>query len=319
MNTTQNTGAFINDEQYSSFIYTNLHDMVLPESFSRNVSDLGSGTTLNIKTVGTRTIQDGAENTAPAYSPIDSSTITMTITEYVKDAFYITDEMKEDGTQVEALIAATGVETARAIAEDYETKLLATVEAGQVAGDPNNVNGFSHRFVGTGTNETLTEADLIKMALAFDKANVPQAGRVAVVDPVTAAVFNMKMQLTAGLDRMPDFMKAWREGFKDGHQFVGNIFGWNILVSNRLPTIAAGTDVDGTSTTTNVGKANLFMSLAGDNEKPIMSAWRRTPRSVTEYNKDFFRTETITSARYGFGQARLDTRGVIVTSATHTA
>lgn len=50
-NTTQNTGAFINDEVYSSMIITNLHDVMLPEVFYRNVSDFGSGTTLTIKTV----------------------------------------------------------------------------------------------------------------------------------------------------------------------------------------------------------------------------------------------------------------------------
>lgn len=317
-NTTQNTGAFVNDEQYSSFIYTNLHDMVMPESFTRNVSDFGSGSTLNIKTIGTRTIQDGEENTDPAYSPIDSNTITMTITEFVRDAFYITDVMREDGTQVEALIAESAKETARAIAEDYETKFLAKVESGQTAGSPNNVNGFSHRLIGSGTNETLEEADLIAMALAFDKANVPMAGRVAIVDPVTAAVFNLKIQISQGLDRVPDFMSAFRTGFKDGHQFIGNMYGWNILVSNRLPDVAAGTDVNGSSVT-NAGKANLFMSIADDNTKPVMSAWRRTPRSETERNKDKGRDETVTSARFGFGDARDDTRGVIVTSASHTS
>ena len=50
-NVTSNTGAFINDEQYSSFILYNLHDVLLPEQFYRNVTDFGSGTTLNIKTV----------------------------------------------------------------------------------------------------------------------------------------------------------------------------------------------------------------------------------------------------------------------------
>ena len=315
-NTTSNTGAFVNDEQYSSFIYTNLHDMILPGSFTRDVSDFGSGTTLNIKTIGTRTIQDAEENTDLSYSPMESNTITFGITEYVGDAFYITDDIKEDGSQVESLIAASARETARAIAEDYETKFFAKVVNGQTAADPNTVNGFSHRFVGTGTNQTLAEADLIKMALAFDKANVPMSGRVAVVDPVSAAVFNMKMQLTAGLDRDPMFMKAWNEGFKDGHQFLGNIFGWNIMVSNRLPRVANGVDVDGTNSTTRDGIANIFMSIADDNTKPVMSAWRRSPRSETERNKDKRRDETVTTARYGFGDARQDTRGVIVTSAS---
>lgn len=57
----QNTGnstAFIEAQQYSQFIIENLQDGMLPEGLSRDVSDFGQGTTLNIKTVGTRTIQD---------------------------------------------------------------------------------------------------------------------------------------------------------------------------------------------------------------------------------------------------------------------
>lgn len=318
-NTTVNTGAFINDEQYSSFILTNLHDVLLPEAFYRNVTDFGSGTTLNIKTVGTRAIQDAAEDSDLAYSPIDSSTITMTITEYVGDAMYVTDELKEDGSQVEQLIAMSAVETTRAIAEDFETKFLAAAYAAQTPADPNNVNGFPHRRRASGASQQLVENDLIDMALAFDKANVPMAGRVAIVDPVVAATFNKLVTLSAGLDRNPMFESVWQSGFAREHKFVGNIFGWDIYTSNRLPEVAAGTSVDGTASVTNAGKANLFMCVADDNCKPVMAAWRRQPRSETERNKDKRRDETVTTCRYGFGVQRLDTLGVIVTDAVATA
>lgn len=43
-----NSTAFIESEQYSAFILRNLHDGMLPGNFFRNVSDFGSGTTLNI-------------------------------------------------------------------------------------------------------------------------------------------------------------------------------------------------------------------------------------------------------------------------------
>ena len=55
---TSNTPAFIEAQQYSQFILDNLHDFLLPEGMWRDVSDFGSGTTLNIKTVGTVSIQD---------------------------------------------------------------------------------------------------------------------------------------------------------------------------------------------------------------------------------------------------------------------
>lgn len=49
MQLTTNTRAFIESEQYSSFILTNMHDGLLPQTFYRDVSDFGSGTTLHIK------------------------------------------------------------------------------------------------------------------------------------------------------------------------------------------------------------------------------------------------------------------------------
>lgn len=44
-----NSAAFIEAQQYSAFILRNLHDGLLPSSFTRDVSDFGSGTTLNIE------------------------------------------------------------------------------------------------------------------------------------------------------------------------------------------------------------------------------------------------------------------------------
>jgi hypothetical protein len=84
-----NSTAFIEAEQYSAFILRNLHDGMLPGTYYRNVSDFGSGTTLNIKTIGSVTIQDGAEEVPFDYSPIESGTITMTISDYVGDALTI--------------------------------------------------------------------------------------------------------------------------------------------------------------------------------------------------------------------------------------
>ena len=43
-----NSTAFIEAEQYSSFILRNLQDGLLPGQFYRNVSDFGSGSTLHI-------------------------------------------------------------------------------------------------------------------------------------------------------------------------------------------------------------------------------------------------------------------------------
>jgi hypothetical protein len=91
-----------------------------------------------------------------------------------------------------------------------------------------------------------------------------------------------------------------------------NLYGWNIITSNRL---AQGTFSDGTTSVTGA-VANVFMSLADDNTKPIMAAWRRMPKVEGERNKDLRRDEFVTSARWGFGTQRVDTLGIVITSAT---
>jgi hypothetical protein len=314
-----NTDAFIEAQQYSSYILENLHDGLLPDGFFRNVSDFSSGTTLNIKTVGSATIQEITENEDLTYNPIDTGVVQLQITDYVGDAWYITDVLRQDGDQIEALHAARAAEATRAIQENFETRFLATMNAGQTASDRNLINGFSHRFRASGTNQTLADADLIDMALAFDKANVPMGGRIAVVDPVSAAAFSKRAQLTSNLDAT--FQDMVQNGFMRDHKFVGEIYGWTIFTSNRLPSVSAETLTlfDGTSSASTSGTANLFMCVADDNCKPGMIAWRQPPKVETGRDRSKKRDEFDQSARWGVGVQRLDTLGVVVTSATATA
>ena len=304
-----NSTAFIETEQYSGLILRNLHDGLLPGTFYRNVTDFGSGTTLNIKTVGSVTIQDVAEDVAVDYTPIESGTIKMTIDNYIGDAWYVTDELKEDGAQIDALMTARSVESARSIKEVFETRYLARAVSALTPAAPNPVNGFNHMMVGSGANNTITLNDFIAMRLAFDKANVPAGGRIAIVDPITAASFSKLIQITGDISPWPQSIMA--NGFDRDHQYVTTLHGWTVLTSNRLPK---GSFSDGTVTVAN-GVANLFMSVADDNTKPVMAAWRRMPSIETERNKDKRRQEFTTSGRFGFGIQRLDTIGVIATNA----
>ena len=303
-----NSAAFIETEQYSSFILKNLHDGLLPGTFYRNVTDFGSGSVLNIKTVGTVTVQDVAEDVAVDYTPIESGTIKMVIDNHVGDAWYVTDELKEDGAQVEALMAARSAESARALKEVYESRFLARTVASIVPNDANMVNGFAHAKVASGTNKTFALKDFIDMKLAFDKANVPAGGRVAIVDPITAATFSSMVQIHSDITGWP--LEIIKNGFDRDHQYITNLYGWHILTSNRLPK---GTFNDGTSSVT--GVANIFMCVADDNTKPMMAAWRRMPSIESERNKDKRRQEFVTSARYGFGCQRVDTLGVVYSNA----
>lgn len=307
-----NSQAFIEAEQYSAFILRNLEDGMLPGSFYRNVSDFGSGSTLHIKTVGTVTIQDGAEEVPFDYTPIESGEVTLTITDYVGDAWYVTDELREDGAQVEALMSARSQESTRAIQETFETRFLAKCNSSQTNANPNTINGFAHRIASAEVNNVISLNHMIAMKLAFDKANVPVGGRVAIVDPVVAATFDRTVSF--GRDVTPFGEKILENGFSRDHSFIMNLYGWNVITSNRLPT---GSFSDGTTTVAN-GVANIFMCVADDNTKPIMAAWRRMPKVEGERNKDLRRDEFVTSARWGFGTQRVDTLGVVITSAVNS-
>lgn len=304
-----NSTAFIEPDVYSGVILRTLEDGLLPQQFYQVITGFTHGNTYHMKTIGTVTIQDVAEDVPVDYTPIESGTVTMRIQNHVGDAWYVTDELKEDGTDIPALMNARSMESSRAMKEVFESRFLEVAAAPMLNGTGNTVNGFEHTFVASGANNTIEIADFLRMKIAFDKANVPLGGRVAIVDPLTAATLASKVQLVSDIS---DFAsRILLNGFDRDHEYLYNIHGWHVFTSNRLPK---GSYTVG-ATTVASGVANIFMSIADDNTKPIMQAWRRMPSVETERNKDLRRQEFVTTARYGFGVKRLDTLGVIVTNA----
>lgn len=311
MQLTTNTRAFIEAEQYSSFILMNLHDGLLPESFYRNVSDFGSGDTLHIKTVGTVTLQEAAEDTPLIYNPIETGEITMRLTDYVGDAWYVTDDLREDGTNIDMLMAQRSVESTRAFQENFETRFLETIPLAMQASSPYNVNGFPHKIVSADANGVATLDHFLAMRLAFDKANVPAEGRVAIVDPIVEATLSGLVTLTSDITAWPK--EILENGLARGQRFVTQIYGWNIITSNRLYTGSAN---DGTTTIADA-VWNLFMNVSDDQTKPVMYALRRAPKAEGERNKDRARDEFVVRSRYGLGVQRLDTAAVLATHRTN--
>ena len=311
MQITTNTRAFIEAEQYSSFILTNLHDGMLPGQFYRDVSDFSAGETLNIKTLGAAVIQEAAEDTPLVYTALDTGTVTLGITNYEGDAWYIGDVLRQDGAQVEQLAAERGAESTRALQEVVETKFLKACNDAQTDAGANLINGFAHRISSTETNNVLGLGDLIKMKLAFDKAKVPYAGRVAILDPVAGATLDGLT--TISKDVTPFGQMILENGFDRDHEFLMNLYGWNIITSNRLDQ---GDFSDGTTAVTGA-VANVFMSVLDDQHKPMMLAWRQQPSVEGERNKDEGRDEFVARQRYGIGAQRVDTLGIYITSATN--
>lgn len=208
-------------------------------------------------------------------------------------------------------MAERASESTRAIQETFESDFLAI--GGKYYRDTAGacaINGFAHKIVADGTNKAFELEGLIKMRLAFDKANVPAEGRVFVCDPVVEATLNGLVTITHDVSQFGQ--NILQNGMARGQRFVMNLFGWDILTSNRL--FVANYN-DGTTSITG-GVCNLFMCVLDDQTKPIMGAWRRPPKSEGERNKDRARDEFVVRCRYGFGIQRLDTMGAYITSAT---
>ena len=319
---TSNTTAFVEATQYSQFILDNLHDYLLPEGLYRDVSDFGSGTTLNIKTVGTVTIQDAAEDTPLNFNPIDTGNITLTITDYVGDAWKVSDDLREDGAQIDSLMSMRAMESTRALGENHESRFLAVANAAQTNANVNLVNGRPHRWIGGGsgvTTRVMSISDLIGMKLAFDKANVPAAGRIAIVDPIVEATLNSLTNIV-NVSNNPMFEGIITEGFAKDHKFVRNIFGFDIWTSNFLPVKTATEALNASSynlanTTAAIGDvANLFMCVSDDSTKPIMHAWRRAPKTEGWRDNEERADKYQVTSRFGLGAQRVDTLGTILTT-----
>ena len=320
--TTANTTAFIESQQYSQFILDNLHDYLLPEGMYRDVTDFGSGTTLNIKTVGTVTLQDAAEDTPLNFTNIDTGTITLSITDYIGDAWKVTDDLREDGSQVDQLMAMRAMESTRALGENHEGRFLAVANGGQTAANLNLVNGRPHRFVAGGagaSTRNVVLGDFVAMKLAFDKANAPASGRIAIVDPIVEATLNTLISQTSVVNNTPQFQGVLNEGFARDHRFVRNIMGWDIYTSNFLPSLTATEVIDGSAydlanDTAEIGdKANIFMCVADDSCKPVMHAWRRAPQTEGWRDQEERADKYQVTSRFGFGVQRADTLGVLLT------
>lgn len=319
-NTTVNTPVLIKAQVYSEFMLEAIADGFLPDGLFRNVSDFGDGETLIIPVLGETILRDYVEDTGVEFDPIDSGTVSLTITEYVSAGHYITDKLKQDAYKAAALEAAIPKEHLRLIRTRYETDMLAQANK-QTSGSPNLVNGVAHRWIahsGT-TNGVITLEDFAYAKLALDKANIAEVNRVAIVDPSVEMSLNLNVAAQAFTNN-PQFEGIVNTGFAKGRRFVRNIFGFDVYVSNHLPVTVASEIINGgpagTSASLAGGVANIFAAFGDDNVTPFMGAWRQMPATEGFRNATFKRDEYTTTARWGFGLQRAEGLVVIITDPT---
>lgn len=286
-----------------------LEDQLFATRYVDWLSDFGDGDTLNIPSIGQAEAYDYAEGQAIKYTAMDTGNFTFSITEYKASATYIYNKFKQDSFYMSRLVSSFVPKQNRAIMEAFENDVLAIGPEGQTASNSNTINGAKHRFVGSGTNETLSLEDFAKAKYALKKANVPATNLVAIVDPSVEVQLDTLTNLV-NVSNNPRWEGIITSGLATGMQFSRNIYGFDVYVSHHLKTNTSSETID--SVTAAAGVCNLFFSATPD-VLPFVGAVRQPVKVDSEYNKDYQRDEYVTTMRYGVKLFRPENLVVVLT------
>lgn len=241
---------------------------------------------------------------------MDTGNYTFSINKYKASGTYITNKMKQDSFYMSQLVATFVPGQARAIATQLEQDILAAIPNGQTLANNNTINGAYHRFIGSGTNETIAISDFAKASYALQMANVPMSNLVAIVDPSVAFTLGTQSNLI-NLQFNPRWEGLVNTGYMGSDmRFVANVMGWDVYTSQYLKVNSASETLN--SKTAAAGVNNLFFSAAPE-AMPVMYGVRQDPTVESSYNKDLQREEYVTTARWGTALYRPEAAVVIVT------
>lgn len=313
--TTNNTSLLTRAEVWSRELKEILREDLMAMNWVRMLQDFPDGDTFKIPSIGDARTDDYAEDTAVTYRPLDTGQFQFEIDEYISSGHYITKKAEQDMFYMNELVSSFVPKQRRAIMEHFEQTVLEKPEAAYAANAQGQINEAYHRMSGGNTGR-IELADFAYAMYALKKAHVPQEQMVAIVDPSVEYYINTLTNLVSVSDN-PRWEGIVAEGIGTGIRFVKNIYGFDVYTSNFLPDVtdSALPERDGSTTndfSSTSGKACYFFSAASD-VLPLVSAWRQEPEVDTEYNKDYQRTEFVTTARYGSKLYRPENMVSIVT------
>src|SRR5258706_3689379 len=296
-----NTQFLLRTNLWSRHIKELLLDELNAMKFVCSISDFPDGVTLNIPSIGEAITADFTEGQAIKYNAMDTGNFTFSFDKYKYSANAISEKFKRDSFYAADVIAAFIPRQHRALMEAVETDILAKANAGQTAASANIINLADHRWVGTGAGSAIAYPDFARAHYALTKANVPLMNLCAIVDPSVAYTIQTQANLVNLLSPMPMWEGVVREGAMTGFKFRFNLFGFDIYVSNYLPTIASETiTTGGVAGSVTAGVANFFFSAAPGDTLPWVGAFRQLPTVYSEFNKDLQHEEDLTVAEWGF-------------------
>ena len=304
----------VRTELWSSELKDILQEQLMGTKYVRMLNGFPDGNQFTIPSIGELPMREVAENTPVTYDSMDTGEFTFSIDRYVEAATFITDKAKQDSYYSQQLIGMFPTKMRRALDENLEGSVFALANT-QTVNNTNEINGADHRFVASGSSNTvLALDDFAKAKYALDKA---QAGgtRVAIIDPSQEYVFNNLVGAQAFTNN-PAFGGIVNGGFVNevtGMRFIRNIFGFDVYVSNFLAT-PTDTTIDSVSVPA-TPVTNIFMSVGGD-LTPFVGAYRQLPRVEYERNKDLRRDEYVMNARFGLKLYRPECLVGVITKST---
>lgn len=305
-----NNTDFIRSNIYSKQITRAFEDDLFAMRFVRTITDFPDGSTLNMPRLGVAETADFAEGQAIKYNRFDTGNFQFSIDQYKYSANSISAKFKRDSFWSAEIQAAFAPSQHRALMKGFEARIFNRANAIQTASNQNILNGAQHRWVGSGTSNSLSIKDFFLAELALRVANVPMRNLVAVVDPTCAYDLEQSTNAINLLSPMPKWGDMVNTGLVSGFQFRFNIAGFDVYVSNYLAQNIAET-INSKSVTT--GVANVFFSAEPGMTTPFIAAFRQMPTVYSEFNKDLQQDEFLTICEYGIGVYRSENLCVVLT------
>lgn len=279
----------------------------------RIISDFPDGYVINIPSIGEAETADFNENMAVKYNQMDTGNFQFSFDNYKYSANAISEKFKRDSFYSSDVIAAFVPRQHRALMEAVETNIFAKMNAGQTSGNLNTINTANHRWVGSGTGNSIALTDFVKAQFALTKANVPLRNLVAVVDPTVAYTLQTQANLVNLISPNQRWSNMVNDGGVTGFKFMFNVYGFDIYISNYLPNGISET-INGRAVTN--GVANYFFSAAPGDTMPVIGGFRQMPTVYSEFNKDLQQNEYLTIAEWGFKLYRPENLITVLTDTT---
>lgn len=313
--TVANNEHLVRSNTWETFLKRVLEDQLMGMSHVRMIPYWGGGP-INIPSLGQFLSRDYIEGQQVMYDAADTGNFTFTPVQYKSSATFITNKMKQDTFYMNELMSSFVPGQARALAVDMEVSLFkaatpaAITGTGQTTANTNTINTAEHRWVGLGTNNTMTPKDFAKVNYALNKANVPFTGRIGIVDPSVAFALETQTNIVNGLS--PVWGDIVKTGINPtGMRFITTIYGIDIYVSNYLYKNTASETINSVVAATGVN--NLFFSTDASCV-PFVGTVMQAPKVDSYYNHDFQREEYVTTCRYDHAFFRPENMCIVVTA-----